>query len=193
VILAVWITSAVYSIPKFIFVRTITNNLEDGTTETICVASRKLYNSKVFDMINFAMLYVLPLLVMMVSRKKGKNNKRTKIERTKEWKENKYKDKEITKKELFSFLKRKYSELRILPSIFFGFQILYSRIAITLWKSSRGLEQHVAKHSGPTHSSANNHLSRKLSSKYEKKALGATDSQVLIEKIKKKTSSFSSN
>jgi trissin receptor len=126
VIMAVWITSAVYSIPKFIFVRTITNDLGDGNTETICVASRKLYNSKVFDMINFALLYVLPLLVML---------------------------------------------------------ILYSRIAITLWKSSRGLERHVTKQAGSSsqsHNGDSSYLNRKTSSKYEKKAAGAADSQVRV-------------
>ncbi|XP_055682988.1 trissin receptor isoform X2 [Lutzomyia longipalpis] len=87
VIGGVWITSAVYSIPKFIFVRTITNDLGDGTTETICIMHRKRYDSKLFDLINFGLLYVIPLLVMT---------------------------------------------------------ILYSRIAITLWKSSQGLERNIA-------------------------------------------------
>ncbi|GAB0096017.1 Trissin receptor [Sergentomyia squamirostris] len=86
VIGGVWITSAVYSIPKFIFVRTITNDLGNGTTETICIMHRKRYDSKLFDLINFGLLYVIPLLVMT---------------------------------------------------------ILYSRIAITLWKSSKGLEKNI--------------------------------------------------
>ena len=63
----VWITSGVYSIPKFIFVRTITNDLGNGHTETICITHRKAYNSELFDLINFALLYILPLLVMTVS------------------------------------------------------------------------------------------------------------------------------
>lgn len=67
VIVAVWITSAVYSIPKFIFVRTITNNLGDDQLETICIVNRKMFNSELFDIINFALLYLLPLLVMTVS------------------------------------------------------------------------------------------------------------------------------
>lgn len=67
VIVAVWITSAVYSVPKFIFVRTITNNLGDDQLETICIINRKAFNSELFDIINFALLYLLPLLVMTVS------------------------------------------------------------------------------------------------------------------------------
>lgn len=67
VIVMVWITSGVYSIPKFIFVRTITNDLGNGQTETICIAHRKAYNAELFDLINFALLYILPLLVMTVS------------------------------------------------------------------------------------------------------------------------------
>lgn len=67
VIVVVWITAGLYSIPKFIFVRTITNDLGNGQEETICIAHRKAYNSELFDLINFALLYVLPLLVMTVS------------------------------------------------------------------------------------------------------------------------------
>lgn len=67
VIVGVWITAGLYSIPKFIFVRTITNDLGLGQEETICIAHRKTYNSELFDLINFALLYVLPLLVMTVS------------------------------------------------------------------------------------------------------------------------------
>ncbi|XP_060802554.1 trissin receptor [Amyelois transitella] len=66
VILGVWITSALYSAPKFIWVETIPNNLGDGKMETICIISRRKYNSELFDMINFGLLYVTPLCVMTV-------------------------------------------------------------------------------------------------------------------------------
>ncbi|XP_068620815.1 trissin receptor [Battus philenor] len=66
VILGVWITSAAYSAPKFIWVETITNNLGDGHTETICIQHRMKYNSEIFDMVNFGLLYVIPLCVMTV-------------------------------------------------------------------------------------------------------------------------------
>lgn len=67
VIVAVWITSALYSIPKFIFSRTVTNVHSNGMTEEICIMNRTLFNSKILDSINFAALYVLPVLVMTVS------------------------------------------------------------------------------------------------------------------------------
>lgn len=56
-------------------------------------------------------------------------------------------------------------------------QILYSRIAIALWKSSRGLERHIALQN-TTSSSYSNNFHRKPSSKYEKRAVGVTESQV---------------
>uniref|UniRef100_A0A182UY23 G-protein coupled receptors family 1 profile domain-containing protein n=1 Tax=Anopheles merus TaxID=30066 RepID=A0A182UY23_ANOME len=126
VIVAVWITSAVYSIPKFIFVRTITNNLGDDQLETICIVNRKMFNSELFDIINFALLYLLPLLVMTV---------------------------------------------------------LYSRIAIALWKSSRGLERHIALQN-TTSSSYSSNFHRKPSSKYDKRTTGVTESQVSVESDK---------
>ncbi|XP_055540017.1 trissin receptor isoform X1 [Wyeomyia smithii] len=126
VIVAVWITSAVYSVPKFIFVRTITNNLGDDQLETICIVNRKAFNSELFDIINFALLYLLPLLLMMV---------------------------------------------------------LYSRIAIALWKSSRGLERHIALQNTTTSSYSTN-FNRKPSSKYEKRSVGVTESQVSVESDK---------
>ncbi|KAH8375079.1 hypothetical protein KR093_003282, partial [Drosophila rubida] len=67
VIVTVWITSAVYSTPKFVFSKTIKNiHTEDGQEEEICVLDREMFNSKLLDMINFVLLYVMPLLVMMV-------------------------------------------------------------------------------------------------------------------------------
>ncbi|GLV45755.1 Trissin receptor [Carabus blaptoides fortunei] len=85
VIILVWITSAVYSAPRFIWVETIVNNMRNGGSETICATHRKKYNSELFDMINFVLLYVVPLVVMTV---------------------------------------------------------LYTRIAVGLWRSSRQLEKH---------------------------------------------------
>lgn len=67
VIVGVWITSAIYSAPKFIFIHTLTNKLEDGQEEIICYPKRKMFDSELFDMINFGLLYVTPLLVMTVS------------------------------------------------------------------------------------------------------------------------------
>lgn len=68
-ILVVWVTSALYSAPKFFWVNTITTTV-DGTDETVCIANRKKFNSQVFDMINFVFLYVIPLGIMTVSPQK---------------------------------------------------------------------------------------------------------------------------
>lgn len=67
VIAGVWITSALYSIPKFIFSRTITNIHLNGIAEEICIMDRAMFNSKLLDSINLSALYLLPLLVMTVS------------------------------------------------------------------------------------------------------------------------------
>ncbi|XP_053958479.1 trissin receptor isoform X2 [Anastrepha ludens] len=85
-ILVVWVASAIYSTPKFIFSKTIKNiHTKDGQEEEICVLDRMMFNSVILDMINFVLLYVIPLLVMTV---------------------------------------------------------LYSKIAIALWRSSHGLSHH---------------------------------------------------
>lgn len=65
-VMAVWITSALYSAPKFIWMKTVTNQV-DGITETICIADRAKHNSEILDMVSFALLYVMPLSVMTVS------------------------------------------------------------------------------------------------------------------------------
>lgn len=69
----------------------------------------------------------------------------------------------------------------------FFFQVLYSRIAVALWKSSRGLERIPQKMNAcatNSNSSVNCHLIRKPSSrKYEKRALGITESQVKKKKF----------
>lgn len=67
IIAGVWLTSALYSIPKFIFVHTVDNDLGDGKVESICIINRKMYDSKLFDFINFGILYMIPLLVISVS------------------------------------------------------------------------------------------------------------------------------
>lgn len=83
----VWLTSVLYSTPKFLFVQTITNKLGNETgkrwnsngqlrfqsslfsqsTETICIVNRRDYNMKLFDILNFVLLYIVPLMVMTVS------------------------------------------------------------------------------------------------------------------------------
>lgn len=74
----VWIQSALYSTPKFYFSRLITNvHSSNSIREEICILDRNLFNSKVLDFLNFALLYVLPLLVMTVSDIKLSFRKKT--------------------------------------------------------------------------------------------------------------------
>ncbi|XP_055852605.1 trissin receptor isoform X2 [Episyrphus balteatus] len=127
VIFTVWITSAVYSTPKFVFSKTIRNvHTSDGVEEDICVLDRKMFNSKLLDMINFGLLYVTPLLVMTV---------------------------------------------------------LYSKIAIALWRSSRGLTHHFAQQDNtntsmcPSSNNSTTLLARKQSSKYDKRGVNIKDTQ----------------
>lgn len=88
---------------------TVQNDLE-GTSETICVPNRRIYSSEVFDMINFGLLYVTPLLVMTVSCHSTHSG--TELSCTID------------------------IRLQHHPPP----QLLYSRIAITLWQSSRQLD-----------------------------------------------------
>lgn len=132
VIFTVWITSAVYSTPKFVFSKTIRNvHTSDGAEEDICVLDRKMFNSKLLDMINFGLLYVTPLLVMTV---------------------------------------------------------LYSKIAIALWRSSRGLTHHFAQQDNtnttsmcPSSNNSTTLLARKQSSRYDKRGVNIKDTQVSME------------
>ncbi|KAK6623338.1 hypothetical protein RUM43_009190 [Polyplax serrata] len=65
IISLVWIISTAYAMPRYIISHTITNPLS-GSFEVICIMSRIRYNSKVFDITNFILLYLLPLAVMTV-------------------------------------------------------------------------------------------------------------------------------
>lgn len=67
VIVGVWITSAIYSCPKFILMDTIVVEMGDGQEEIICAPKRTKYDSELFDIINFVLLYVIPLFIMTVS------------------------------------------------------------------------------------------------------------------------------
>lgn len=69
----------------------------------------------------------------------------------------------------------------------FCLKVLYTRIAIALWRSSQGIERHIAMHSTSTCTSenhGNNQASNSVGGsnratvKYEKRPVGATESQV---------------
>jgi hypothetical protein len=66
VMVAVWVASALYSSPRFIWAGTITTNLSNGLTDTMCIMQRMKYDSQLFDMINFTVLYLVPLSVITV-------------------------------------------------------------------------------------------------------------------------------
>ena len=57
----VWLCSGVYCSPKLIFFKAVEHELENNEIEVICLADRKLYNSKIYDTINFFLLYLVPL------------------------------------------------------------------------------------------------------------------------------------
>lgn len=67
-------------------------------------------------------------------------------------------------------------------------KVLYSRIAVALWRSSQGIERHIAMHNTSTCTNENhgNHQasnsgagSNRVNTKYEKRPVGTTESQVL--------------
>lgn len=74
-----------------------------------------------------------------------------------------------------------------LSLVSFGLKVLYSRIAVALWRSSQGIERNIAMHSTSTCGSehhGNNHAANHVGGlhratvKYEKRPVGATESQV---------------
>ncbi|XP_032676549.1 trissin receptor [Odontomachus brunneus] len=64
VIGVVWILAAVYASPRFFYVETISNRLNTGDVDIICVANIKKHNKNVLDVVNLVFLYLLPLFLM---------------------------------------------------------------------------------------------------------------------------------
>lgn len=78
--------------------------------------------------------------------------------------------------------------------IFYSIKVLYSRIAIALWKSSHGFERQIAMQNtstlpptGSAHSgggggihTGNGNFLQRSCSKYEKRPVGVTESQVRV-------------
>lgn len=62
----VWTACILYSAPKFYWGNTVTVSTEKGT-ETVCVLNRQKYNSKLFDIVHFVLLYLIPLTIISVS------------------------------------------------------------------------------------------------------------------------------
>ncbi|TGZ46393.1 Allatostatin-A receptor [Temnothorax longispinosus] len=60
----VWILAAVYASPRFFYVETISNRLNNGDVDIICIANIKKHNNNVLDVVNLVFLYLLPLFLM---------------------------------------------------------------------------------------------------------------------------------
>ena len=65
-IVLVWISSAVYSIPRLYYINTITMVRHDGEKEIICIPKRTLYDSVTFDLISMVVLFIVPLAAITV-------------------------------------------------------------------------------------------------------------------------------
>ncbi|KAF7273422.1 trissin receptor-like [Rhynchophorus ferrugineus] len=63
IILVVWIMCILYSSPKFYWGNTVTVTTESGN-ETVCVLNRQKFNSELFDIIHFILLYLIPLAII---------------------------------------------------------------------------------------------------------------------------------
>ncbi|XP_011881296.1 PREDICTED: allatostatin-A receptor-like isoform X2 [Vollenhovia emeryi] len=64
VIGVVWILAAVYASPRFFYVETISNRLNNGDVDIICIANIKKHNKNVLDVVNLVFLYLIPLFLM---------------------------------------------------------------------------------------------------------------------------------
>lgn len=64
VIGVVWILAAVYASPRFLYVETISNQLNTGDVDIICIANIKKHNKNVLDVVNLVFLYLVPLFLM---------------------------------------------------------------------------------------------------------------------------------
>ncbi|KAG5307983.1 NPFF1 protein, partial [Acromyrmex insinuator] len=58
VIGVVWILAAVYASPRFFYVETISNRLNSGDVDIICIANIKKHNKNVLDVVNLVLLYL---------------------------------------------------------------------------------------------------------------------------------------
>ncbi|ENN81530.1 hypothetical protein D910_09121, partial [Dendroctonus ponderosae] len=63
IIFTVWTSCVLYSSPKFYWGNTVTVTTENSS-ETVCVLNRQKFNSKLFDIIHFVLLYLIPLAII---------------------------------------------------------------------------------------------------------------------------------
>ncbi|XP_064485309.1 trissin receptor-like [Ornithodoros turicata] len=64
-IVTVWFISAAYCSPRIVMYGTVEAVVGD-TQEALCVMQRALYNSKTYDLVNFVVCFVIPLIVISV-------------------------------------------------------------------------------------------------------------------------------
>ncbi|XP_055928045.1 trissin receptor-like [Argiope bruennichi] len=62
----VWLVSAAYCSPRLIMYGTAEVPSINGNMETICILKRSFYDSKTYDLVNFIVCFVIPLIIISV-------------------------------------------------------------------------------------------------------------------------------
>ncbi|GBM17742.1 Trissin receptor [Araneus ventricosus] len=62
----VWLVSAAYCSPRLIMYGTAQVPSATGDMETICILKRSFYDSKTYDLVNFIVCFIIPLVVITV-------------------------------------------------------------------------------------------------------------------------------
>ncbi|CAM1154115.1 GPRNPR2 (predicted) [Pycnogonum litorale] len=65
-VVLVWILSATYCSPRIVMYGTVNVPGMNNKTISICILKRRLYDSKIYDLIQFMVLFVLPLCLISV-------------------------------------------------------------------------------------------------------------------------------
>lgn len=65
-VVAVWLGSAICCSPRLIMYGTAAVPGSEGHTIVICILKRSLYDSKIYDLVQFIVLFVIPLILMSV-------------------------------------------------------------------------------------------------------------------------------
>nr|XP_042913020.1 trissin receptor-like [Parasteatoda tepidariorum] len=62
----VWLVSAAYCSPRLVMYGTVQVPSVHGEMETICILKRSFYDSKTYDLVNFIVCFIVPLLVISI-------------------------------------------------------------------------------------------------------------------------------
>lgn len=65
IIVTVWFVSAAYCSPRLVMYGTV-EAVVDDTREALCVLQRALYDSKTYDLVNFVVCFLVPLIIISV-------------------------------------------------------------------------------------------------------------------------------